>query len=84
MLMQLDTSAVYSRDLCAPAVTALQGAIDAIKEGTFNPDETRKGYFQNPVVEVDQDIPLGKPQAKVEQIEVKDDESELVWHGNVL
>ena len=73
-----DTSAVYSRDLCAPAVTALRGVIDAIKEGTFNPDETRKGYFQNPVIEVDQDISSGKPQAKVEHIEVKDDESELV------
>ena len=73
-----DTSAVYSRDLCAPAVTSLQGGIDAIREGSFNPDETRKSYFQNPVIEVDQGISSDNPLTKVEHIEVKDDEPELV------
>ena len=74
-----DTSAVYSRDLCAPAVLSLQKVIDAIRGGSFNPDDTRKGYFPEPVViEVDQDIKSTNLCTKVEHIEVKDDEPELV------
>ena len=74
-----DTSAVYSRDLCAPAVLSLQKVIDAIRGGSFNPDDTRKGYFPDPiVVEVDQDITSTDLCAKVEHIEVKDDEPEPV------
>ena len=74
-----DTSAVYSRDLCAAAALSLQKVIDAIRGGSFNPDDTRKGYFPDPiVVEVDQDITSTDLGMKVEHIEVKDDEPELV------
>ena len=70
-----DTSAVYSRDLCAPAVLSLQKVIDEIRGGSFNPD----GYFPEPiVVEVHQDITSTNLCSKVEHIEVKDDEPELV------
>ena len=73
-----DTSAIYSRDLSVKSVTALQKVIDAIHEGSFKPDETRKGYFQNDVIEVPSEIFVGQTSAKVENIEIKDDESERV------
>ena len=68
---------MYSRGLCAPSVLSLQRVIDAIRDGAFNPYETREGYFPNPVVEVDQNASSGNPHAKTEQIERKDDEPDL-------
>lgn len=73
-----DTSAIYSRDLSVKSVTALQKVIDAIHEGSFKPDETRKGYFQNDVIEIPPEVSVGHTSAKVENIEIKDDDSECV------
>eukprot|EP00434_Breviolum_minutum_P005901 symbB.v1.2.005202.t1/scaffold299.1/size236002/14 len=78
LLFPDDTSAIYSRDLSVKSVTALQKVIDAIHEGSFKPDETRKGYFQNDVIEIPPEVSVGYTSAKVENIEIKDDDSECV------
>lgn len=78
-----DTSAVYSRDLGVAAVRKLQGVINSISEGLFAPDEIRRGYFPNLVVDA---LPEQEFQpTKVELFEVKEDQEicvDLVSNDN--
>ena len=68
-----DTSAIYSRDLSIRSVSALQRIIDEIYKGSFSPDETRKSYFKDVVVEIPSEIPANTVTTKIENIEIKDD-----------
>lgn len=81
-----DISAVYSRDLGVAAVRALQGVIDDICLGTFAPDETRRGYVPNLVIDADAVNHTAQTSkevesqqwAKVELIEAKEDQDECI------
>ena len=73
-----DTSAVYSRDLGVAAVRKLQGVINSISERSFAPDETRRGYFPNPVVDADLPEQKAFQPTKVELIEVEEDQEVCV------
>ncbi len=37
---------IYSRDAVAPAPESLTQVVEAVKEGTFDPDQTRSGRFR--------------------------------------
>ena len=73
-----DTSAVYSRDLGVAAVRKLQGMIDSIAEGTFAPDESRRGYFPSLVVDIDSPVQKELQPTKIETIEVKEDQEATI------
>ena len=52
--------------------------IDSIAEGTFAPDESRRGYFPSLVVDIDSPVQKELQPTKIETIEVKEDQEATI------